>query len=109
VSRRALEVARKALTKPPRLVLRRAWAEATVRAERVRGPHRARALDKRALLREFGDDSHESCWERLRSRRFITADLTRDGLDRIAPGEVSSTSSARARSCLAARLTGTPT
>jgi len=87
VAPRTLELARKALTKPPRVVLRRAWAEATVRTERVRGPVRARGLDERAILRGLGDDSLESCWERLRQRPFLAADVAHEEIARVAPGE----------------------
>jgi hypothetical protein len=87
VTPRTLELARKALTKPPRVVLRRVWSEATVQAERVRGPVRARGLDERALLRALGDDSLESCWERLRKRPYLVAEAMPDGLAHVAPGE----------------------
>ncbi|MBA3475368.1 MAG: alginate lyase family protein [Actinobacteria bacterium] len=69
------------------MVLRRAWTEATVRAERVRGPARARALDERALLRALGDDSLESCWDRLRRRSFLKAEVSSEDLAHVAPGE----------------------
>lgn len=84
---RPLELARKALTKPPRVVLRRAWAETTVWTERLRGPARARGLDERSLLRSLGDDSLESCWQRLLARPFLIADVSPDELARVAPGE----------------------
>ena len=84
---RTLELARKALTKPPRVVLRRAWSEAAVRAERVRGPARARSLDERALLAALGDASLDACWERLLARPFLSSAVTHDGLARVAPGE----------------------
>jgi hypothetical protein len=87
VTPRTLELARKALTKPPRVVVRRAWAEATVRAEKVRGPARARSLDERALLRELGDDSLDVCWLRLRARPFLFASVGAGELERVAPGE----------------------
>jgi hypothetical protein len=87
VASRVLELARKALTKPPRVVLRRAWAEAAVRAETVRGPSRARSLDERGLLRELGDDSLDACWRRLRARPFLLADVDTDELERVVPGE----------------------
>ena len=41
--------------KPPRVVLRRARAEVTVRTERYRGPARARRLDQSALLAALGE------------------------------------------------------
>ena len=84
---RALVLARKALTKPPRVVLRRGWAEATARTERFRGPARARRLDERALLAALGDDSLDSCWERLRARPFLLPRIDPDELERVAPGE----------------------
>ena len=84
---RTFELARKALKKPPRVVLRRAWSEATVRTERRRGPSRARRLNERALLAALGDDSLHACWERLRARPFLVADVQPDELERISPGE----------------------
>lgn len=84
---RTLELARKALTKPPRVVVRRAWAEALVKAEKVRGPARARGLDERTLLRELGDATLDQCWERLLARPFLVPRLDPDALERVAPGE----------------------
>lgn len=84
---RALVLARKALTKPPRVVLRRGWAEATVRTERFRGPARARRLDERRLLSALGDGSLDACWERLRARPFVLPSIDADELERVAPGE----------------------
>lgn len=84
---RTLELARKALKKPPRVVLRRAWSEATVRTERLRGPARARRLDERALLAALGDASLDACWKRLRARPFLIADVPTHALERVAPGE----------------------
>ena len=84
---RTLELARKALKKPPRVVLSRAWSEAAVRTERVRGPARARRLDERTLLAALGDGSLDSCWERLRARPFLIADISREELAQVAPDE----------------------
>ena len=83
----AFVLARKALTKPPRVVLRRGWAEATVRTERFLGPARARRLDERALLAALGDDTLASCWERLRARPFLLPRIDAEELERVAPGE----------------------
>jgi uncharacterized heparinase superfamily protein len=87
VTPRTIELARKALSKPPRVVLRRAWSEATVRAERLRAPARARALDERALVAALGDHSLDACWRRLRARPFLLPELSREALERVAPGE----------------------
>jgi hypothetical protein len=84
---RSLELARKALTKPPRVILRRAWAEAVGRAERVRGPARANALDEATLLRLLGDRSLDACWERLRAQPSLFAPVDREGLEAVAPGD----------------------
>ena len=83
----AFVLARKALTKPPRVVLRRGWAEAAVRKERFFGPARARRLDKRGLLGAVGDDTLASCWARLRARPFLLPRIDAEELERIAPGE----------------------
>jgi heparinase II/III-like protein len=85
------------LTKPPRVVLRRGWAEATVRTERFRGPARARRLDERTLLAALGDRSLESCWERIHGRPFLVADVSREHLDLISPGESGRVLAAAAR------------
>jgi hypothetical protein len=82
-----MELARKALTKPPRVVIRRAWAEATVKTERWRGPRRAARLEERALLAALGDESLESCWARLRRRPFLVGELTPDELAGVLPDE----------------------
>lgn len=84
---RTLELARKALTKPPRVVLRRAWAEAAVRTERVRGPSRARRLDEQALLAALGDSSLTACWARIHARPFLFSEVSRAELEHIALGE----------------------
>ena len=84
---RALELARNALRKPPRVVLRRVLAEATVRTERRRGPARARRLDESALLAALGDATVDGCWERLRARPFLRIDLDAETLERVAPSE----------------------
>ena len=94
---RTVELARKALTKPPRVVLRRAWAEAAVRTERVRGPARARKLGERALLQALGDRSLDACWDRLRARPFLVPEITRVDLERVAPGETERVLAAAAR------------
>ena len=84
---RTFELARKALTKPPRVVLRRAWSEVTVRNERRRGPARARGLDEYSLVVALGDGSLDACWDRLRARPFLIAGVPAQELERIAPGE----------------------
>ena len=84
---RTFELARKALKKPPRVVLRRGWAEVTVRTERVRGPARAGRLDERALLAALGDASLDACWRRLRARPFLIADVSGEELAEVAPDE----------------------
>jgi len=87
VAPRTLELARKALRKPPRVVLRRAWSEAAVRAERRRGPRRARRLDEGALLAALGDVSLEASWDRLRARPFLNAEVPAGDLELVAPGD----------------------
>ncbi|HUP33392.1 MAG TPA: alginate lyase family protein [Gaiellaceae bacterium] len=94
---RTLKLARKALQKPPRVVLRRAWTEAVVRTERRRGPARARALDEHALLHALEDHSLDAAWERLRSRPFLLPDVDRDELEAAAPGEAARALAAAAR------------
>lgn len=94
---RALVLARKALTKPPRVVARRAWAEAAVRAERVLGPRRAQRLDERALLRALGDADLDACWQRLRARPSLVVPVDAESLERVAPGEPERVREAAAR------------
>ena len=80
-------LARKALTKPLCFVLRRSWAEVTVRAERDRGPARARRLDERALLAALGDETLDSSWARLRASLFLLPEFDAEELEVAAPGE----------------------
>ena len=94
---RVLELARKALTKPPRVVLRRGWAEVSVRTERFRGPARVRRLDERALLAALGDASLDACWARLRARPFLIPQVDAEELECVAPGEPERVLAAAAR------------
>ncbi len=95
-----------------------------MRTERVRGPARARAPRRAgAAPPRSATTRSTSCWERLRARPFLCLEITREELDRVAPGERSACSprrrarpSAGARPprhrpvpARTARPTGTPT
>ena len=69
-----------ALRKPPRVVLRRAIAEANVELERLRGPRRAASLDRSALLARLGAPSLDDAWAAVVGRAPF-----RDGLPGMTP------------------------
>jgi hypothetical protein len=69
-----------ALRKPPRVVARRALAEANVELERLRGPRRAASLDRSALLARLGASSLDESWNRVVARAPFP-----DGLPGVSP------------------------
>jgi len=84
-----LRRARRALRKPPHVIVRRLLHEASVESERLRTPLRARAFDERALLRATRAATLDELWSRVvaRAPRFDIAppdDVTARAEDAIA-------------------------
>lgn len=83
--------ARRALKKPPGVVLKRIAKEINSQAERYLGPWRAARFDDGALLRKTGASSVGQLWRSLAARPFpaYTARLDPELVDSIIPGESS--------------------
>lgn len=77
---------RRAATKPPHVVARRAVAELRVSVDRVTAPRRARRLDETTLLRSLDAPSLDDLWRRLLERPYLAPipseeDLGGDGAE----------------------------
>jgi len=68
--KRALQLLRRALRKPPSVIARRVAYEASAEAERYLAPRRARRLDRRRLLQASGDADLDALWHRLAARPY---------------------------------------
>ena len=78
---------RRGLRKPPWVIARRAWAEATSELERVRAPRRARGFDGKTLLRVTGDASVDDLWSRLLTRAPFVRAPDPATHERVVPGD----------------------
>jgi hypothetical protein len=67
---KSLDLARRALRKPPRVVVRRLLQEARTELDRVAAPRRGRRFDDRALLAAVGAASIDELWGHVLDRPF---------------------------------------
>lgn len=72
---RAIELARKAATKPPDVVVERIRQEIRARLDRHRAPRTARTWDGARVARALGDESVAAAWARLAARPPLAAAL----------------------------------
>jgi uncharacterized heparinase superfamily protein len=86
---RAVQLVRRALSKPPGVVARRFVYEATAEAERYLAPRRVRRFDGRRLLRACGDPDLETLWQRLAERPYVAWTGPVDAAEhrRLCPGD----------------------
>ena len=68
--KRAMQLLRRALDKPPSVIARRVAYEASAEAERYLAPWRAARFDGRQLLKATGDTDLETLWRRLAARPY---------------------------------------
>jgi len=68
--KRALQLLRRALDKPPSVIARRVAYEASAEAERYLAPWRAARFDGRQLVKATGDTDLEWLWRRLAARPY---------------------------------------
>ena len=84
-----IQLVRRGLRKPPRVIARRIAYTAEVEAERFLAPWRARRFDRRRLLAACGDTDLASLWSRLAMRPFPahTIAVAPPVLRRLCPGD----------------------
>ena len=84
-----VQLLRRGLRKPPRVIARRVALEAAVQAERYLAPWRARRFDRRRLLEACGAPDLDSLWSRLAARPYPahTIAVAPPVLRRLCPGD----------------------
>jgi uncharacterized heparinase superfamily protein len=65
-----IEMIRRGLRKPPKVILHRIYYEIQAEKERFIGPRRARYFDKRKLLKATNTSNISELWELLSNRRY---------------------------------------
>src|SRR5258706_12594882 len=80
---------RRALKKPPRTVMRRAWSELRSAADRYSYDMRAKRFRAGRLLRATGGRSLDALWTRLLERPgpFFTQRMEASRLEALCPGQ----------------------
>lgn len=78
---------RRGLRKPPRVIARRAWEEATRELERVRAPRRADRFDSAALLRLTASASVADLWSSLVARAPFVRSIDATAHELVVPGD----------------------
>jgi hypothetical protein len=82
-----LKTARRALRKPPRVVLRRAAAELGAELERLRAPWLIRKYSTGTLLSATEAESLDDLWSRVVTRAPFRRAMATEALDALVPGE----------------------
>lgn len=80
---------RRGLRKPPRVILRRVGDEARAELDRFLAPWRARRLDARCLVRQFGVSNIDALWAHLSQLPYFatTGRVARAEYESICPGD----------------------